>query len=142
MRRADAVKFRQQIEAVFDKAAPTMSADETIEARALCKAWKAGIHTAGETYTTPDGQIWTCIQGYNNEHHPGVTPGSTAWGTFHKPYHGTSRETTLPWVQPTGAHDMYLAGEFMIWTDGEVYRCLQGTNFNPEEYGAAWEIQR
>ena len=29
-------------------------------------------------------------------------------------YHGTSRETARPWVAPTGAHDQYLVGEWMI----------------------------
>lgn len=44
---------------------------------------------------------------------------------------------TLP-VQ-TRAHDMYKSGEYMIWTDGNTYRCKQDTNFSPEEYPQAWE---
>ena len=44
---------------------------------------------------------------------------------------------TLP-VQ-TGAHDMYLAGEYMIWEDGKVKHCLENTNFSPDEYPQAWE---
>ena len=44
---------------------------------------------------------------------------------------------TLP-VQ-TGAHDMYKAGEYMIWTDNKVYMCKQDTNFSPVEYAQAWE---
>lgn len=44
---------------------------------------------------------------------------------------------TLP-VQ-TGAHDMYKAGEYMIWTDGTVKKCVQDTNFSPDEYPADWE---
>ena len=39
----------------------------------------------------------------------------------------------------TGAHDMYKAGEYMIWTDGTVKKCVQDTNFSPEEYPQAWE---
>ena len=34
---------------------------------------------------------------------------------------------------------MYKAGEYMIWTDGIVKKCLRGTNFSPEEYPADWE---
>ena len=44
---------------------------------------------------------------------------------------------TLP-VQ-TGAHDIYKAGEYMIWTDGSVKKCVQDTNFSPTEYPQAWE---
>lgn len=28
----------------------------------------------------------------------------------------------------------------MIWTDGRTYKCVQDTNFSPEEYAQAWEI--
>ena len=27
----------------------------------------------------------------------------------------------------------------MIWTDGTVKKCIQDTNFSPEEYSQAWE---
>lgn len=27
----------------------------------------------------------------------------------------------------------------MIWTDGTVKKCVQNTNFSPEEYSQAWE---
>jgi hypothetical protein len=134
------VEFRSQIERVFEKASGGMTTEEKIKARNLCKAWKPGEHIVGEIYTTEDGQIWECIQAYNTEHHPGVKPGETAWGTFHKPYHGTSPETALPWVSPTGAHDMYLAGEYMVWIDGSTQRCKQSTNFSPAEYAPAWEV--
>ena len=45
---------------------------------------------------------------------------------------------TLP-VQ-TGAHDMYKSVEYMIWTDNQVYKCTQDTNFSPTEYAQAWEV--
>lgn len=59
--------------------------------------------------------------------------------TLWKPWHSRKKEYALPWEQPTGAHDMYKAGEYMIWTDGTVKKCIQDTNFSPEEYAQAWE---
>ena len=47
--------------------------------------------------------------------------------------------TARPWVAPQGAHDMYRAGEYMVFTDGKVYRCLSDTNFSPTDYPQAWE---
>ena len=26
----------------------------------------------------------------------------------------------------------------MVWTDGNTYKCVQDTNYNPEEYAQAW----
>ena len=140
MRVQEAKALRAQMETTFAKATGNMTADEVIENRVLCKAWSAGKHTAGEVYSTGE-QIWQCIQDYDNAVYPDIIPGGTAWGTFHKPYHGMSKETALPWVQPTGAHDMYLTGEYMLWTDGTIQKCLMDTVYTPEEYAAAWEAQ-
>ena len=134
-----AVSIRATMETLFEKAASDLTADEIIEAKTLCRSWEEGAHKTGEVYTA-DGQVWQCIQDYDNAVYPDIVPGNAAWKTFHKPYHGTTAETALPYVAPTGAHDMYLAGEYMVWTDGHTYKCLQGTAYSPAEYAAAWEV--
>ena len=140
MKRADAVAFRRQIEQVFEKAAPNMSTDEMIRSKDLCRPWEQGAHLVGEHYTAA-GQLWTCFQAYNNAVYPDIRPGNAAWFTFNRPYHGKTKDTALPWVAPTGAHDIYQAGEYMVFTDGLIYKCLQATNFSPAEYVPAWEVQ-
>ena len=62
-------------------------------------------------------------------------------GTDGKNYSAVIQDGTcvVPWEAPTGAHDMYKAGEYMIWTDNKVYLCKQDTNFSPAEYPQAWE---
>ena len=139
MRMSEAKALRTQMETTFAKAAPVMTNDEVIQNRVLCKVWEAGVHTVGEVYSTGE-QLWQCIQEYDNAVYPDIIPGESAWGTFHKPYHGTTPETAMPWVQPTGAHDMYLTGEYMIWEDGLIYKCLSSTAYSPDEYGGAWEV--
>ena len=134
-------ELRSRMETVFEKAAPAMTTDEVISNRVMCKVWVTGKHTAGEVYSTGD-QIWQCIQDYDNEVYPDIMPLNAAWNTFHKPYHGTTKETARPWVSPTGAHDMYLTGEFMIWIDGLVYECIQNTNFSPVDYQQAWKAYK
>ena len=52
-----------------------------------------------------------------------------------------TKETARPFVPVQGAHDMYRTGEYMIFTDGKVYRCKQDTNFSPTDYAQAWEVQ-
>lgn len=78
-----------------------------------------------------------CMTAYDGTVQPDWTIDTYAlW----KSWHSRKREYALPWEQPTGAHDMYKAGEYMVWTDGNTYQCTQDTNFSPEEYPQAWEI--
>lgn len=136
---SEAATLRTQMETVYQLATPSMTPDEVIQNRIMCKAWTMGKHTVGEVYEAA-GQVWQCIQNYDNEVYPDIIPGNAAWGTFHKPYHGTTPETAMPWVAPTGAHDMYLAGEYMVWIDGTVQKCLSDTPYSPVDYAAAWEV--
>ena len=108
--------------------------DKRLRASGLYKEWKEGAHPKGEIYNA-DGQTWECY----NATYPDICPGQTAWYTFNRPLHGTTPETARPFVPVQGAHDMYHAGEYMVWTDGTIQRCKEDTNFSPEDYPQAWE---
>ena len=133
----DAAVVRAQMEAVFQVA--VMDNDQKITDRNLCAEWVPGDHKVGETYTAI-GQIWECFQQYNNDTFPDIRPGDPSWYTFNRPLHGKTPETAMPWVAPMGAHDIYKAGEYMVWTDGTVQHCLKQTNFSPVEQADAWEV--
>lgn len=113
--------------------------NDRLAAGALYPKWTEGQHAVGAVYTAR-GQVWECIQAYDNAVYPDIVPGGAAWGTFHRPLHATSPDTARPWVQPTGAHDIYKAGEYMT-LDGVLYKCLQDTAYSPVEYAAAWEVR-
>lgn len=36
----------------------------------------------------------------------------------------------------------YKRGEFMIYIDKNIYKCIQDTNFSPTDYPQAWEKQQ
>lgn len=110
--------------------------DEKIKASALWPEWTAGSYTVGEVYMA-DGSPWECFQSYDNAVYPDIQPGNSAWFTFNRPLHGTSRETARYFVQPTGAHDIYKAGEWAIF-NGTFYECMQNTAYSPADYAAAW----
>ena len=112
--------------------------DQKIRASGLYEDWAEGKHTKGEVYNADD-QTWECYADYDNAVYPDIKPGAAAWFTFNRPLHGQTRETARPWVKPMGAHDMYHAGEWMVWTDDWLYLCKQDTNFSPEEYPDAWK---
>ena len=131
------------------KQARTLDDDEDkLHVTVLYEDWAAGNHTVGEVYNTHSGgnlgseweQTWECFQAYDNDVYPDIVPGNSAWYTFNRPLHGKSKETARPFVPVQGAHDMYRAGEYMIFTDGKIYRCKQDTNFSPTDYAAAWEV--
>ena len=102
----------------------------------MARLWTPGAYAVGDVRVY-GGIPYRCVQAHDSSANPAWTPGATP--ALWMQYHGTTPETARPWVAPAGAHDIYRAGEYMIWTDGQMYKCLQNTNFSPVEYAQAWE---
>lgn len=122
--------------------------DTKLKVSGLYSDWAAGNHAQGEIYNTHKSdalpgdeweQTWEVYQAYDNASNPDIIPGNSAWYTFNRPLHGKSPETARPFVPVQGAHDMYRIGEYMVFTDGKIYKCLSDTNFSPTDYPQAWE---
>ena len=122
-----------------DKLANTEDKTLAIACMAFFEPWQKGSYAVGVVRTDPEtGYPYECILAHDSTVN---TDWNISVRTLWKPYHSRKKEYALPWEMPTGAHDMYKAGEFMIWTDYEIYKCLSDTNFSPAEYAAAWEKQ-
>lgn len=115
------------------------TADEVIMCSALYDEWMPGKHVAGDIFSV-DGDIWECFQNYDNAVYPDIAPGGSAWVTFNRPFHGTSRETARNFVHPTGAHDVYKAGEWAV-QDGKFTKANQDTAYSLAEYPQAWDVE-
>lgn len=103
---------------------------------AAIRPWKSGPQVVGDVRMY-ESIPYKCVQTHDST-------GIEAWNPAAAPalwmqYHGTTAETARPWVAPTGAHDTYKAGEFMIWTDSLTYRCKSDTVYSPADYPQAWE---
>ena len=117
--------------------------NEIIDLAPLLPEWQPGstenpiTYTQGHPYTY-QGSPWNCAQTHTNHGEQGWEPGvaPSLWA----PYHATDAAHALPWVQPTGAHDMYHVGEYMVWTDGSTYVCEQDTAYAPNVYAPAWTL--
>lgn len=112
---------------------------EGIACRGLISGYEQDkYHEVGEVATDPEtGYPYECMTAYDGTVQQDWTiKNRTIW----KPWHSRKKEHALPWEAPTGAHDMYKAGEYMIWTDGITYHCNEDTNFSPEDYPQAWEV--
>ncbi len=126
--------------AAIDKAAAAVTTDtDRIAVSVLYPSWSLGAHAVGEIYNA-DGQTWACYAAYDNAVYPDIKPGNAAWHTFNRPLHGTTAATARPFVQPTGAHDMYHAGEYAIY-NAKMYRCTADTAYSPADYAASWEAE-
>lgn len=94
-------------------------------------------HDSGEVATHPEtGYPYECMTAYDGTVQQDWTiDNRTLW----KPWHSRKKEYALPWEAPTGAHDMYKTGEYMIWTDGTVRRCKADTDRGPDVLPDNWE---
>lgn len=128
----------ENLRAAMDMALSTMVENATYINNCIdmIRPWKPGEFNVGDVRTF-NGAPYKCVQGHDSTDNPGWTPDAVP--ALWIQYHGTTKDSARPWVQPTGAHDMYLRGEYMIWTDGKTYRCKTDTNFSPSEYAQAWE---
>ena len=104
---------------------------------ALVRPWKPGAYAVGDV-RAEDGVPYKCVQAHDSAANPDWKPSATP--ALWMQYHGTSRETARAWVAPAGAHDMYKQGEWMIYTDGNIYECLSDTAYSPTEYAQAWKV--
>lgn len=120
----------------------TLDAETKLSVSGLYDTWSAGKYEVGDIRNHAE-QTWECIQAHDNAVYPDITSDNPqTWHTFWKPLHGKSSGTARPWVKPQyGTTDMYKAGEYMVYTDGKVYKCLSDTVYSPEEYAQAWEVQ-
>lgn len=127
-----------QTQAVIEKIKSSEDKTLGIQCMALFSVYVQNKqHEVGEVATHPEtGYPYECMTAYDGTVQQDWTiDNRTLW----KPWHSRKKEYALPWEQPTGAHDMYKTGEYMIWSDGKVKHCLEDTNFSPAEYPQVWE---
>lgn len=120
-------------------AAPTAAADDVIADSALLLPWEPGNYAIGDVRVHA-GQPWRCCQAHDSTGNDAWAPGDAP--ALWAPYHATSAKWALPYVQPTGSHDAYQAGEYMRWTSELIYKCLaDATVHGPDVLPSAWEAQ-
>ena len=126
-----------KIQAQAAAATGTMSDNEVLAVSALYPEWAPGDYGVGDV-CNHDGQTWQCVQAHDSTATPDWSPGAVA--ALWAPYHAADPRYARPWIQPTGAHDAYQAGECMI-LDNVTYRCLRdATVHSPAELPEAWKV--
>ena len=123
------------------KTSPLTDDESKLIVSGVCEDWAPGNYAVGDIRNHM-GQTWECHQAHDNTVYPDIMPDNPqTWATFWRPLHGKTKETARPWVKPwAGTTDMYHAGEFMVYTDGKIYKCIADTVYSPEEYAQSWEV--
>ena len=104
--------------------------------QAAVREWQPGAFAVGDVRQRL-GAPYKCVQAHDSTANPGRTPEATP--ALRMQYNGTTTESARPWIAPTGAHDMYKAGEYTIWTDGKTYKTKMDTAYSPADYPQAWD---
>lgn len=110
-------------------------ANEVIDMMTLLKPWQEGPHAAGEVVGY-EGAPYKVVQTHDSTGNSGWNPKDAP--SLFAPYHATDKAHALPWQTPTGVHDAYNTGEWMIFK-GVAYECLMdGCVYDPEVFASAW----
>ena len=133
-------KEKQQlykIRAILDKYYPFILTDTAAINDAVegMRDWTPASYSVNDVVKY-NGIPYKCVQAHDSTNNTTWTPPSVP--ALWMEYHGTSKETARNWIAPTGAHDMYKQGEWMIFTDGKYYECLNDTAYSPTDYSSAW----
>lgn len=133
-------KEKQQlykIRAILDKYYPFILTDTAAINDAVegMRNWTPASYSVNDVVKY-NGIPYKCVQAHDSTNNATWTPPSVP--ALWMEYHGTSKETARNWIAPTGAHDMYKQGEWMIFTDGKYYECLNDTTYSPTDYSSAW----
>ena len=133
-------KEKQQlykIRAILDKYYPFILTDTAAINDAVegMRDWTPASYSVNDVVKY-NGIPYKCVQAHDSTNNSEWTPPSVP--ALWMEYHGTSKETARNWIAPTGAHDMYKQGEWMIFTDGKYYECLNDTAYSPIDYSSAW----
>ena len=119
-------------------AAPTADPDDVIADAALLQPWVPGNYTTGDV-RVQDGYPYKCCQAHDSSNNPDWDPATQR--ALWVPYHAKTAKWALPYVTPTGAHDAYQSGEYMIWADAQTYLCnTDNTVWGPDVLPDAWEV--
>lgn len=115
--------------------------DEKLKCSGLVEKWEIGSYSVGDVRNANE-QTWECWTAHDNAIYPDINPNNPqTWANFWRPLHGKTAATARPWVKPQyGTTDMYHAGEYMVYTDGNTYECVSDTVYSPDEYAQAWRV--
>ena len=127
---------------------PANDNTKVINAEELCDEWVAGsmeaaVHYETNMYYKYKGQVYRCVQTHDNHGESGCEPDVAA--SLFSIAHTKDKANPKPFVQPTGAHDVYMKDEVCLFEiDGIMKLCtskVDNNAYSPSDYAQNWTIE-
>ena len=118
---------------------PGVTSNEIIAMAPLLKVWTPGVYAANDVVVY-DGVPYRVVSDHDSTGNDTWNPIDAA--SLFAAYHATEVKYALQYQTPTGQHDAYMNGEYIVWTDGLVYMCnIDYTVYDPGVLPSAWKVQ-
>lgn len=119
---------------MVDVACSYLTDEQAESVSSLYENWEVGVDYAVGDRRQYNGLLYKCLQAHKSQADWTPDVAVSLWVR-------TSAEEWIPWYQPTGAHDAWMKGMKMAYTDGHHYICLvDGTVYPPDVAPTSWEF--
>ena len=125
----------QKVRNAMDAAGAQLYDAAALDAMAIYPAWEIGAAYAVNDRRRYGANLYKCVQAHTSQADwtPDATP--ALWVKV-------SVEEWPEFVQPTGAHDAYNAGDKVTYNGKRYVSLIDANVYSPDDYPAGWEAQQ
>ncbi len=137
---ANGLKTDQEIasELASEYITETAPLEKQLELVHLFPEWKPSVSLEVGKRVQYEGVLYEVIQAHTTQ--DDWIPGVGTESLFKRLSPVDEADKAQLWVQPTGAHDAYMTGDRMIYTDDKTYESLIDNNvWSPVDYPTGWK---
>ena len=124
----------REVRAAMDSAGVQLDDAAALDAMAIYPAWEIGAAYATNDRRRYGVNLYKCVQAHTSQ--ADWTPDAT-----HALWVKISVEEWPEFVQPTGAHDAYNAGDKVTYNGKRYVSLIDANVYSPDAYPAGWEEQ-
>lgn len=123
-----------QLKTLLRKDVQQLPDEEAMEVPSLFDEWKPDITVVAGERRYFAKELYKCVQGHKTQSDwtPDITP--ALWTKV-------SLDEWPQWVQPTGAHDAYNAGDKVTFEGQHYVSLIDGNVWSPTAYPAGWQLE-
>lgn len=124
----------REVRAAMDAAGAQLDDAAALDAMAIYPAWEIGAAYAVNERRRYGANLYKCIQAHTSQADWTPDAAPALWVKV-------SVDEWPEFVQPTGAHDAYNAGDKVTYNGKRYVSLIDGNVYSPDDYPAGWEEQ-